>query len=504
MVKMSVSGLKKRNFIIAGILLYPIMLAASIVDTPVARLSAAQQAWLLDRRAEALSLYLQELDTTSHPQVVAYNIAYLYYNGADFQNTDRYLNRALELDPKYGPALMLKGMIEYDRKNLRNAYTSLRQAIRHHTLPEIPNYQLGKMLYKRGKYGEAAEFLEDAIKRDKLFTFSYALLGDIYIRQKKYDKASDVLEKGLKYSYDAEIVYNLARAYGAQGDADAAIRYYGLFCYLFPKHPDYATAREFLDRHEVNHLYTHGFAPLPERTAADRFFPVGEDIVYSVYWGPIRVGELNTAVLEALSYNGQDAYKVRFSLDSNPALAFIASLHSDYITIIDRDTKQTLRHFLHIRENNIIGEKVYDYLRDEGIFKCRMIREDGHIYDIEKYLPLNTIDGTSILFYSRQVVKEKRSERVMTTIDEGFVITDIKYENKMEPVLVRGEHEEQAYLITGVNKYKGIVGFTGRFRGWFRDDPTYLPLASDFEIWVGRIDIHTATLEEQRLHKYAR
>ena len=481
----------------------PDNLIASIVDTPEANLKAADQEWLLDHRQTAKILYQAEIETTQVKAVPAFNVASLWYIENNIREADKFLEISLKSNPKYGPALLLKGIIEFDRRNLTNCYRFLHQAIKYHPFPEIPNYFLGKFLSERNKIKEAIEYLNQAINENKLYTLPYSLLGDCYLRQKKFKDAIEILEKGIKYSFDAEIIYQLARAYWMTGQKEKALQYYELFKYLFPQHPAAAEVNELLKENKAKEVFPFGFEPIPNRNASDRFFPVGENVVYSVYWGIIRVGELNTEIVESLEYNGNDAYKVRFSLDSNPALEFIASLHSDYITIIDQDTKLTYQHYLHLRENNIICEKVYDYLRSEGKFICRKVNKDGHIDYLEKYLPVNAIDGTSILFYARQLVKERRSEFVLTTIDENFVVSVIKYSQIKEPVTVR-DQEEQGILVTGENRYKGIVGFTGKFRGWFRDNLSYLPLAADFEIWVGRISINIASEEEQRLHKYAR
>lgn len=478
-------------------------LFAAIVDTPEATLSPAQREWLIDNQVLAKELYISEIAKAIDKEVPAYNVAFISYSKKDFQETDKYLNLALNSNPKYGPALLLKARIEYDRKNLTNCFKHLKKAIKYHPFPEIPNYYYGKYLYERNKYDDAIDYLKEAISDNKLYTFSYPILGDIYLRHGEFDDAIKILEKGLKYSYDAEILYQLARAYKISGQKNRSIKYFGLFSYLYPLHPNTGKVTDYLAENNVKNIFTNGFEPIPERGESSRFFTVGEDVLYSVHWGIIRVGELNTEIVDTLIYKGHEAYKVRFSLDSNPVLKFIASLHSDYFSIIDQRTKQTYCHYLHIRENNITVEKVYDFDRINGIFKCRIIREDGHIDYLEKYLPRNTIDGNSVLFYSRQVVKERRTELVLTTIDETFVITEISFNNVKDPIMVRGK-EELAFRINGENRYKGIVGFTGKFRGWFRDDPSYTPVGSDFEIWIGRISIKMATVEEQQLHKYAR
>lgn len=478
-----------------------VSLKASILDTPEVQLSPAQREWLLDHPEKAKELYIAEIDTARQKEVAAFNVAFISFQQGDLTGTDKYLNLALATNPKYGPALYLKGMLEYERHNLRNCVTVLKQSIKTHPHRELPNYFMGKVLYERKNYEAAIDYLEDAISAFKLYTFSYALLGQLYIEIKQLDKAIDILEKGFVNSHDAEIIYYLAKAYELSNNLNKALKFYGLFAYLYPQHPYYPQVKKFLDNHQVHKYWTNRLEPIPPRGEESHFFTVGEEYVYSIHWGPIRVGELHTVVLEELSYNGIAAYKVQFSMDSNPALAFIASLHSDYITIIDQSTKQTLRHFLHQRENNIVADKVYDYDRDKGLFKCRTVHEDGHIDYLEKYLPRDCIDGTSILFYARQVVSERRREIVLTTIDETFVLSDIRFDNIKEPIIVRGQ-TENVFRVSGELFYKGIVGFTGNFWGWFRDDPTYLPVASDFEIWVGRIKVTMASEEEQKLHRY--
>jgi len=480
------------------------LLNGALVDTPLAKFTPAQRAWLLDQREEALQLYLQEMPSHPFKEVPLYNVAFLYFFEEKFTEAEQYADRALKINPQYGPALLLKGRLAEKRQSLSDCQTYLKAAITTHFAPYLPEYYLGRFYLSQGKLNEAAKYLDKAIADNDKFTPSYPLLAEVYLKTGKVEQAQKLLEKGLVTSYDAEIVLMLGQIAENRNKLTEASKYYGLFTYLFPEHPQAEQVQQWLSAHKINKVYTHQFRPLPQRaTPRNRFFPIGEDYVYNVHWGPIRVGEIRAKIQEKLSFKGQEVYKTVFSLDSNPALEFIATLHSDYISLIDQDTKLVLQHFLHIRENKIVQDKIYDFDREHGRFICRMINEDGNIDYLEKFLPTNTTDGTSLLFYSRQVVAEKRSERVMTIIDENFVITDIFYDGKKEPLTVRGK-VEPGILISGENYYKGIVGFTGKFRGWFRDDSTYLPLGSDFEIWVGRIAVTMTTEEEQRQHKYAR
>ncbi|MFH1212779.1 MAG: tetratricopeptide repeat protein [Candidatus Neomarinimicrobiota bacterium] len=496
---------KKYQFVITmSIGFLTLSAGTAITDTPFATFTPAQSAWLLDERAKALTNYQTEFErTATTKEISAYNIAFLYFLDEKYGLSQKWAEKALVIKPQFSTALVLRGRLALQSGDYETAIRFFQIAGKCHPKSHLPDYYTGLCYYELKKYDQARKYLESAIDDKSDFSAPYAVLADIYIKTHQYTKARNLLEKGLAVSYDAEILLTLARLFDLSESKTDAQKFFGLFVYFFPNHPAASEARQWLKDHDISEIFSYNFKPLPPRSAREFAFKVGEDNLYNVSWGPLKVGELNTGILEELTFNGRPAYEIKFCLDSNPALEFIASLHSDYITIIDRDTKQAIQHFLHIRENSIISDKVYDFDRRNGKFICHIVNGDGSIDYLEKYLPFNAIDGTSILFYSRQVVYDKQFERVMTIIDENFVISDIVFENKTEPVAVRGQ-QEQAWLISGDNYYKGIVGFTGKFRGWFRIDEHLLPLQADFEIWVGRISVSMATIEEQRLHKYMR
>ena len=253
-----------------------VSLKASILDTPEVQLSPAQREWLLDYPEKAKELYIAEIDTARQVEVAAFNVAFISFQQGDLTGTDKYLNLALATNPKYGPALYLKGMLEYERHNLRNCVTALKQSIKTHPHRELPNYFMGKVLYERKNYEAAIDYLEDAISAFKLYTFSYALLGQLYIEIKQLDKAIDILEKGFANSHDAEIIYYLAKAYELSNNLNKALKFYGLFAYLYPQHPYYPQVKKFLDNHQVHKYWTNRLEPIPPRGEESHFLPVGE------------------------------------------------------------------------------------------------------------------------------------------------------------------------------------------------------------------------------------
>ncbi len=492
--------MKKYSKPILIFIISPIIIVSSLVDTPLSDLNQAEKFFLLGKFRQSIIAYQDQIRKSENEEIPSYNIGYIYYLESKFDSASHYCNQSLKYNPQYGPALYLKGLLNKENGNLHLWGKYLKESLDSHPDKEFPFFELGKFYLKQSNYAEAENYFRESIHASDIFSIPYPYLAWALEKQGRNKEAIKVLENGLETSYDAKILERLIPLYKKTDQDKKAQKYSGLFVYLFPEHPFSSQ----LSKNNPDNSSAMGFKELPVREKdSNVFFPVGEEKLYRVSIGPLKVGELFTAIQDTLIFNGKKVYQVRFSLDSNPDLAFAAVLHSDYLSYVDMYSKQVELHYLHTRENEKIWDKVYDFDRNKHKFVCRTVREDGHIDVIEKYLPRNTIDGTSILFYSRQIVKEKRSERVMTIIDENFVISDINYTGKMEPVEVRGQ-EENCYLISGTNHYKGIVGFTGDFRGWFRNSPDHLPVQSDFKIWVGRIKVTTASEEEQKLHKYSK
>ncbi|MCF7886261.1 MAG: DUF3108 domain-containing protein [Candidatus Marinimicrobia bacterium] len=472
---------------------------ATIVDTPLSKLTQAEKFFLLGKYKQSIDVYKNYIYSSQNKEVLTYNIGYISYLQDNIDSAEHYCDQALHHNPDYGPALLLKGLIaqKFSKPKSKDYFE---ESIKHHPEVELPLFYLGKYYYENGEFDQAYKYLNRAINTNDKFSSPYSLLGKALSKMGNNQKAIDKLENGLEVSYDAKILATLIELYQETSQIQKAKKYSGLFKFLFPAHP---LVDQLIKKYPESN-FKMGFEKLPERDiSSNDFLPVGEKRMYNVSLGPLKVGELYTAIQDSLVFNDKEVYQVRFSLDSNPDLAFAAVLHSDYISYIDKYTKQVELHYLHTYEDDKIWDKIYEFDRDKHKFLCRTVHENGHIDIIEKYLPQNAIDGTSILFYARQVVREKRSERVMTIIDENFVISDINFPDKKEVVKVR-EKEEECIMISGTNHYKGIVGFTGDFRGWFRDNETLLPVTSDFKIWVGRIKVTMASEEEQKLHKYAR
>jgi tetratricopeptide (TPR) repeat protein len=96
------------------------------------------------------------------------------------------LNRALEYDPAFGDAYVLKSYVRLDvLPNLEDALSAAKLAV--HYAPKNPDaqYTLGLIYEKRGQYVEAERAMREALVANPNYTDVYFSLGILYADQMK-------------------------------------------------------------------------------------------------------------------------------------------------------------------------------------------------------------------------------------------------------------------------------------------------------------------------------
>jgi hypothetical protein len=116
------------------------------------------------------------------------------------------------------------------------------------------------------------------------------------------------------------------------------------------------------------------------------------------------------------------------------------------------------------------------------------MKENGRIFYIVKDLPRKVQDSTSMLYFARGLVSDKKNGKTVVVIDEEYKYGTITYLNETEPYSIQGE-EVQSVKIFARAEFEGIAGMNGDAWGWFAPDDQALPLKGDISIIVGSISI---------------
>ena len=193
--------------------------------------------------------------------IVVKNEAVVLYDRGNYTGALRRLSEAVTIDPNYGEAYYLMGMIrlnQYDSP--QTAIPDLERAVA--LMPEHApsHYLLGTAYLFDGDYGLAKEKLgqaleydpeharalfrlgvahealgeimeaidahSESIRSDPRFPQPYEHLGNIYARYDFLDEAIAVFMEAVEHCDDANSANNLGRMYQRKGEIEAALQYF--------------------------------------------------------------------------------------------------------------------------------------------------------------------------------------------------------------------------------------------------------------------------------------
>jgi tetratricopeptide (TPR) repeat protein len=124
----------------------------------------------------------------------------LLQNGKSQDEALERLNKALEYDPKFGDAYVLKSYVRLEViPDIEEALAAAKLAVQY--APENPDsyYTLGLIYEKRGQYVEAEQAMRAALKANPKYVDVYFTLGALYADEMKdQKKAVEAFERYLE------------------------------------------------------------------------------------------------------------------------------------------------------------------------------------------------------------------------------------------------------------------------------------------------------------------
>ena len=146
-----------------------------------------------------------------------------------FARARAYARKALAIDPKYGEAYAVLGMLSEEKKDgsdrqMTLAVSQLRHAIALDPSSGPAHEWLGVALFERGQFREAYAELQKADELDPLSVATTAWLGSAAYLERRYGDAIDYAHETLDLApHRADVYQTLGLAYEARGDQARAI-----------------------------------------------------------------------------------------------------------------------------------------------------------------------------------------------------------------------------------------------------------------------------------------
>jgi tetratricopeptide (TPR) repeat protein len=422
---------------------------------------------------------LKSMFSKSDDEVSVYNLAYLEMLDGNSREARIALGKLEKINKDWFEYLF--GEYLYRQRDYENALAHLSTAYDNDP-DDLKNLlRIGKSYIALGEYEKARIFLLkrlDDFDNDAITS----LVAESYMAEDKLDMALKWLLRSKDIFPGMKTLWNLVLVYHRVGNKKKVLEYGVILSSNFGDGVYYK---------QLERIFKKDKLPLsalkPDR---DELTPLllnsGEKLVYDVSYGFFSLGTLTIEITDTVNYRGHSCYVVEYFIDSAEGIPFI-DLHHKYQTYLDKK-KMTAWKSIGITDNSDgINRRAAVLDSREHLMKTYMMFTDGRLCYNESPLPDETVDAMSLLFYARQMVKNKVSGTVTTVIQGEYKTADIFYRKEKETIEII-DKDYNAETVYAKANFTGLAGMTGDVWGWFIGE-TRVPAIGKAQIFLGKVTL---------------
>lgn len=221
---------------------------------------------------------------------------------------------------------------------------------------------------------------------------------------------------------------------------------------------------------------------------------VGEELEYRVSYSFFNIGIIKTRVTDRWERDGRTIYRAEVSMDSDPALSWLVDLHMLFRGTVDGEAFS----YSWLSEDSTstgvdFRTMEFDYPRAKMYYAWgRRPHRGANMIAGRDTVPIRerSVDGMSLLFFARENVRQPRSWRIPTFVDNREGITEIHFRDKREDLEIDAvNYPVRTVWFDGTAKFVGVFGLTGGFEGWFSDDEARIPIVGRLKVILGSVKV---------------
>lgn len=234
-------------------------------------------------------------------------------------------------------------------------------------------------------------------------------------------------------------------------------------------------------------LLIHGLAfAQPE----NKPFFVDEELTYEVKYSIFKLGLIRIVTLGTLTEDGKVFYETKSFIDSYDGLPFV-DLHSIYYSKFFEDVHA--RTFIGLdkqKENWVFAKYDFDYKNNQILIQKGL--QEGWKIEQNLSMKIDTFvqDGLSLFFFARKNSGMNKTVDVPTVMNETNTLTTINFLDESVGVKIDAvDYKVDCYRLNGLARFKGILGLTGEFEGYFSKDEACIPIKAKMNVILGSVTI---------------
>jgi hypothetical protein len=240
----------------------------------------------------------------------------------------------------------------------------------------------------------------------------------------------------------------------------------------------------------------------------EKVLQAGESLVYTVYFGFIKLGEVRFYLNSPYYENRRKIYSASAKMFSYEGIPFVgvkyffdSKMRDDKTGVVSEEFRSS-----DFKDESSGGKMIirteydFDYYsnKDTSTVKIKKYKdtdpgnpEMDTVYRIEK--GKEYLDGLTILYNARLNSFQKGSEgrkNIKVFINEKESSLRYSFDQNRDAVstgLV--DYDMAGIRIAGVADFVGVMGLTGEFEGWFSDDDGRVPLKARLNILIGSVTL---------------
>jgi tetratricopeptide (TPR) repeat protein len=444
----------------------------------------AYQNFFFEKNSQAIKEFKRFKNPFSY-----YNISYLLYDEKKYGLALDYAFVGLKKSDKKYWFYNLLGNIYRKLGDSEKELKFLKKAIQKNNDISKFHFDLADYYFSRKEYKKADEYYESGLEIDDAESIAHIKRAKILFFLKKYIEALEYLEELEKNGYPEDDFYILkAEIQRILSQKKNAISSYKRYLNFYPLSVYADSARTALK----NLGYTNSIPVYDARKNTNKFkIKLGESLTYDVSYifsvGGLKIN-VDTLLYERL---GKKTARVTYDIYSS-----VLQYYAFFEVYIDLKTLSSVESIMYMKSDGKIENfRNYKFDEKQKLFSAKISHSDGRIEIIRKDLPINTQDGTGILFFTRGLVANKKSLDVTTVIDDKFRRTAIYFKNEFDEEFALGKSEKFIYIDSKAY-YEGIAGMNGEAKGWFSNDGNFIPMVGKMSIIVGSVRVELIKQQE--------
>jgi len=219
-------------------------------------------------------------------------------------------------------------------------------------------------------------------------------------------------------------------------------------------------------------------------------FEVGEELIYSVKYTFIKLGELKFKVLEKKTENGIVYYRTMVYINSDELIPFV-DLHEVYESYYNIENYSNLFKATHrTKEYFRFSEHRFDYKNNKIFVKKGTLKPYFVETDSTCDISHNFNDGLSLFYYARVMAGIKQKRTVNCFINEKKEKTYINGYTDIEKTRINAvDYDIATVRLDGFAGFSGVFGLNGDFEGWFTNDTDKVPIYAKLSVIIGNITV---------------